>query len=153
MSLPSPAAPDLLTHTFLAMERVAPDPGDVYFGVLLRCGGTAPALSEVREQVASRLAAVPALTHRLTDEPAWEPDPHFDIEQHIGLLDVPVRATAIRELMPTPPAHDRPLWRMWVADCADRRGPRAGRGHPRGRRRGRGRRRCGACGMMAPTPG
>ncbi|MBY8855689.1 hypothetical protein K7711_04295 [Nocardia sp. CA2R105] len=98
MSLHRPADPDLLTHTFVAMEQVAADPSDVYFGVLLRCGGVAPSLGELRAQVSSRVGLVPALTHRLTAEVDWEPDPQFDIENHVRMLTAgPVEVAPIRE--------------------------------------------------------
>ncbi|MBO0878848.1 MAG: hypothetical protein J2P17_00325 [Mycobacterium sp.] len=115
MSLNCPTPPDLLTHTFLAMESVAADPSDLYFGVLLRCSGGAPSLSELRAHVKSRIAMVPALTHRLTSGPAWEADPEFDIRSHVRMLSAgPVEAAPIREWMPAPPSHDHPLWRMWL---------------------------------------
>ncbi|WP_153408167.1 wax ester/triacylglycerol synthase domain-containing protein [Nocardia macrotermitis] len=114
MSLYRPAAPDLLTHTFLAMEQAAPDASDVYFGVLLRCGGVAPSVGELRAQVMSRVGMVPALTHRLNDAVEWEPDPEFDIENHVLVADGPVDVRPVREWMPDPPGHDHPLWRMWL---------------------------------------
>ncbi|WP_340687895.1 wax ester/triacylglycerol synthase domain-containing protein [Amycolatopsis coloradensis] len=106
---------DLLTHTFLAMERFGPDPTDVYFGVLLRCTGRVPTLDDLRAHIGERLDRLPALTSRLTGESDWEHDPHFDIAHHVHLAPgVPVEPVPVRRLMGTAPGHDHPLWRAWL---------------------------------------
>lgn len=114
MSVPPPTAPDLLTHTFLAMEQGAPDPRDVYFGVLLRCAGETPQLERLRTRIASRIGSLPALTHRITAG-AWEADPGFDIGRHVRLAEPgPVATAPIHTWMTEAPSHDHPLWRMWL---------------------------------------
>ncbi|WP_199439841.1 wax ester/triacylglycerol synthase domain-containing protein [Umezawaea beigongshangensis] len=106
---------DLLTRTFLAMERGVPDPADVHFGVLLRCAGPAPRLDELRAHVGARLGRLPALTSRLTGEPAWEQDPDFDVARHVHLVPgLPVEPVPVRRLVDAAPGHDRPLWRAWL---------------------------------------
>ncbi|MGW7514386.1 wax ester/triacylglycerol synthase domain-containing protein [Streptomyces sp. NPDC054796] len=120
-------ATDVLTRTFLRLEQHAPDPSDMYFGFLLRMPGTAPSLAALRRHIAPRLAALPALTHRLFldgDQVRWQPAPDFDLAHHVRTLPpasaAPLTAQAL--LAPGPDA-SRPRWRLWL-----RPGPTTGSG-------------------------
>ena len=91
-------------------------------------GPSAPTVAALRERIAERMHLTPALTRRLggsSDAPVWEPDPDFDVANHIG---------AHRHLAPVGPAgvlscvaglfeqrldRGRPLWKMDVIDMAD----------------------------------
>jgi len=86
-------------------------------------GPGAPGVPELRESIAARLDAAPALTRRLggtEDAPEWVPDAGFDLSEHVVAAGdgVPVARTALRgevaRLFALHLDRDRPLWRI---DC------------------------------------
>ena len=86
-------------------------------------GPGGPGVPELRESIAARLDAAPALTRRLggpEDAPEWVPDAGFDLSEHVvaGRDGVPVPRAALRgevaRLFALHLDRDRPLWRI---DC------------------------------------
>jgi diacylglycerol O-acyltransferase len=93
-----------------------------------RVGRPAPTVDELREHIASRLAAAPRYRQRLVPvplgvhDPTWSDDPDFRIGRHVlgaPSSDIGVVADAV---MSEPLARDRPLWEMWVVDDLERGG-------------------------------
>ena len=84
-------------------------------------GAGAPGLGELRDSIGARLDAAPALTRRLggTEQaPAWEPDPAFDLTDHV--VAAAEGATVPRANLRAEVANlfeqrldrSRPLWRI-----------------------------------------
>jgi diacylglycerol O-acyltransferase len=99
------------------MQSRAANPTDIYFGVMLRSGGSAPDIATLRTHVSRHLSLLPELFHRLTpaDDGSlrWEPDPHFDIEAHVTAASrTSLGAVPAGEWLGDAPEADRPLWRM-----------------------------------------
>ncbi len=93
-------------------------------------GGGGITLDTLRDHLVSRLARVPRMTARLSDDsgqPTWVPDLRFDIRNHVRrwaqrrpasrseLLD------AVAALMTTRLDRARPLWSIHVVDLEDER--------------------------------
>ena len=81
----------------------------------------APDLATLRESVAGRLDAVPALTRRLDPartEPAWVPDDAFDVANHVGQTAVEAAPDddgfrgEVARLFEQRLDRERPLWRI-----------------------------------------
>ncbi|MEW2546749.1 wax ester/triacylglycerol synthase domain-containing protein [Streptomyces sp. NPDC047002] len=107
-----------IDRAFLSLERSRPDARWDTGGVAY-LAGPPPGLADFRAYVASRLAGLPALTHRLdtsTRRPRWRPNPGFAVEQHVheavadragglpGALDAALRA----------PLPDDTPWAIWL---------------------------------------
>jgi diacylglycerol O-acyltransferase len=84
-------------------------------------GANAPDVDALRELIAARIDAAPALTRRLggTPElPAWVEDPDFDLGEHVveaglpGPLDEDALRDAIAGLFAQHLDRSRPLWRL-----------------------------------------
>ncbi|GHF45386.1 hypothetical protein GCM10017566_18040 [Amycolatopsis bartoniae] len=106
-----------MTHVFLALDRFAPDPTDMYFGFRLRMGGEPPALDALRERLADRVRRLPQLTHRLVDDNGqarWERDEDFDLARHVHALPPSDAVVPARSLFPETPDHARPRWGLWL---------------------------------------
>jgi hypothetical protein len=89
-------------------------------------GQPAPALAELRESVAGRLDAAPALRRRLAGEPdelAWVEDDRFDLDAHVVAAEPARDATELRdrvaELFEQRLDRSRPLWQMDVVSLGD----------------------------------
>ncbi|HEX5909955.1 MAG TPA: wax ester/triacylglycerol synthase domain-containing protein, partial [Thermoleophilaceae bacterium] len=91
-------------------------------------GPGAPAVPELRESIAARLDAAPALTRRLGgpgDAPEWVPDPGFDVSEHVVAAGdgAPVARSRLRDevarLFAQHLDRDRPLWRIDVLALDD----------------------------------
>ena len=53
---------------------------------VMRIGPNGPSVAALRERIAERIELTPALTRRLvgpSDAPCWEPDPSFDVADHV----------------------------------------------------------------------
>jgi hypothetical protein len=82
--------------------------------------GDGPSIAELRERVAARVTAVPALTMRLAGDAGgttWVPDPDFAPGEHVvAAATAPLRAAALREevgrLFTQRLDRARPLWQM-----------------------------------------
>jgi diacylglycerol O-acyltransferase / wax synthase len=95
---------------------------------VLRLGGTAPTVAELREHVAARLDGAPRLRRRLAPTPlglappAWVDDEDFDLARHIRRLPSkgPVDEAELRELtaraMEQRLDRAHPLWSLDVAE-------------------------------------
>ena len=84
-------------------------------------GRGAPGPAELRESIAARLGAAPALTRRLggpEEAPEWVPDPGFDVAEHVVAAGdgAPVPRAALRahvaRLFAEHLDRARPLWRI-----------------------------------------
>jgi diacylglycerol O-acyltransferase len=87
-------------------------------------------LAALREHLAERLAGVPRMTARLSDDtrvPTWEPDPRFDIRNHVRSWAQSRPATRtdllgiLAALMTTRLDRTRPLWSIHLVDLEDER--------------------------------
>jgi hypothetical protein len=94
---------------------------------VIRLGGQAPGLEEIRARVGERIDSVPALATRLggpDDAPAWVPWDGFDPDLRVvpieaqGLNDAELAAEAAR-LFAMRLDRQRPLWQMHVGALAD----------------------------------
>src|SRR3954451_13384528 len=92
-------------------------------GIEVPAGG--PTLDELRERIAARIDAAPALRTKLGGEakaPAWVVDSGFDLSAHVGPApgDAPVDPEGLRTLVAGLFAErldrERPLWRIDVAE-------------------------------------
>jgi hypothetical protein len=93
---------------------------------VLRLASGAPSVADLRARMAERMHLAPALTRRLGTgpggEPAWVPDPQFDVADHVVAHphDQPVGPDALRNcvarLFEQRLDRERPLWRMDVID-------------------------------------
>jgi hypothetical protein len=90
---------------------------------VIRIGGQAPGVEEIRARVAERIAAVPALATRLDasgDAPSWVPWAGFDPELRVRELDLgaPLSevsvASEVSRLFEQRLDRSRPLWQMHV---------------------------------------
>jgi diacylglycerol O-acyltransferase / wax synthase len=86
-------------------------------------GEGAPGADDLRELMAGRLGAAPALTRRLggtPDAPAWVEDPEFDVDEHVvqatysESLDDGALCREVAELFAEHLDRSRPLWRLDV---------------------------------------
>jgi diacylglycerol O-acyltransferase len=82
------------------------------------------------EHLAGRLTRIPRMTARLSDDsrqPAWVPDPRFDVRNHVRHWPQARPATraelldAVAALMTTRLDRSRPLWSMHLLDLVDER--------------------------------
>jgi hypothetical protein len=95
---------------------------------VVRLAPGAPSVADLRVSIGRRLAAVPALTRRLggtATAPEWEPDPEFDMAQHVVQAPLPepvgdagLRAEVAR-LFEQRLDRSRPLWRIDAVDLSD----------------------------------
>ena len=83
-------------------------------------GPPAPQLDQLRELIGSRIERVPALTRRLGGgdaDPAWVPDPDFDVRRHVTAVPGPAVGDAgltevVALLFERRLPRDRPLWQI-----------------------------------------
>ena len=87
-------------------------------------------LERLRDHLATRLARLPRMTARLSDDarrPAWVPDPLFDVRNHVRRWAQARPATgaelldAVAALMTTRLDRSRPLWSIHLVDLEDGR--------------------------------
>ncbi len=88
-----------LDGTFLELEQMDEGATMHIGGVMIfeaLPDGEAAGLDSVRAEIASRLTLLPRYTQRLSSErvgglswPRWEPDPHFDVANHVGRAALP----------------------------------------------------------------
>jgi hypothetical protein len=93
---------------------------------VLRIGPDAPDLAMLRRRIAERIHLTPALTRRLgttrDGQPAWVPDPGFDVDEHVveHAHDHPVGSQDLRRcvarLFEQRLDRQRALWRMDVIE-------------------------------------
>ncbi len=112
---------DFLGTIFARLGQIGPDPSDVHFGLSFRVAGTCPSIEELRARVATHLDRMPKLTERLVARATvyWEPDPSFDIANHVHVLPRGAAAPSARELLGTVNPM-RPPWGLWASaddDC------------------------------------
>jgi WS/DGAT/MGAT family acyltransferase len=92
----------------------------------------------LRDELASRIAAIPELRAKLADSqlnldyPVWVEDDAFDLDRHLLRIKLPSPGGR-RELVEicghiasAPLDRDRPLWEMWVIEGVAETDPRAG---------------------------
>ncbi|MFT7841756.1 wax ester/triacylglycerol synthase family O-acyltransferase [Saccharothrix sp. BKS2] len=115
---PSGTPADFMAGAFAALGRFAPDPTDLFIGLVFRLSGPCPSVDAVRERVASRLDRLSPLTERLVpgEVVRWEPDPDFDLAHHVRVLPrqevvAPARAVFAGSFDPA-----RPPWGLWISD-------------------------------------
>jgi diacylglycerol O-acyltransferase len=91
-------------------------------------GTPAPGLDQLRALIGSRIERVPALTRRLggEEEPAWVPDPDFDVRRHVTPVSGPAVGEArltdvVAGLFERRLPRDRPLWQIDLARLDDGR--------------------------------
>ncbi|HKJ36424.1 MAG TPA: wax ester/triacylglycerol synthase family O-acyltransferase [Solirubrobacterales bacterium] len=134
------AEPDRLTAldaTFLELEE-ADESAHMHIGAVMICearpGGAAPPIDHVRQETLARLGGLPRYRHRLSEPrtgglrwPAWEPDPHFEIANHVRAdgLPAPADTDALREwagdYFSIRLDRSRPLWELVVLELSDGR--------------------------------
>ncbi len=92
---------------------------------VMRLGPGAPGVTAVRERIAERIHLTPALTWRLHgsgEDAAWEPDPGFELEQHVvehrhqRPVDPDRLHTCVARLFEQRLERGRPLWQMDVIE-------------------------------------
>jgi diacylglycerol O-acyltransferase len=88
---------------------------------VIRIGGPAPGVDEIRARVAERIASVPAMATRLDDSggaPAWVPWEGFDPRLRVVAMDGQLSETSIADetakLFEQRLDRSRPLWQMHV---------------------------------------
>ncbi|MBB4910873.1 wax ester/triacylglycerol synthase domain-containing protein [Actinophytocola algeriensis] len=111
---------DFLGTAFARLGQLAPDPADIWFGLVFRFSGPCPSAEEVRERVAARLSRLPRLTERLVARASvqWERDPDFDIAHHVRTLPPHPGVLSAGEILGTQdPA--RPPWGLWLTPDDD----------------------------------
>jgi hypothetical protein len=121
---PLPLAPEDCAILAIESETIAGHTCKV-----LRLGPNAPSVSQLRSRIAERIHLAPLLTRRLghdvDGDPAWMPDPDFDVEHHVvpHPHDRPVSADGLRRcvarLFEQRLDRQRPLWRMDLIDLED----------------------------------
>jgi diacylglycerol O-acyltransferase len=94
---------------------------------VMRLGPNAPSVAALRERIAERIHLTPALTRRLggpSDSPFWEPDPTFDVANHVAehRHQQPVGPAGLLSCVAGLFEHrldrSRPLWMMDVIELA-----------------------------------
>ena len=92
---------------------------------VMRLGPSGPSVTALRERIAERIHLTPALTRRLSDganAPAWEPDPDFDLAQHVvehrhqRPVDPAGLLKCVARLFEQRLDRSRPLWQMDVIE-------------------------------------
>ena len=92
---------------------------------VMRLGPSGPSVTALRERIAERIHLTPALTRRLSDDanaPAWEPDPDFDLAQHVvehrhqRPVDPAGLLKCVARLFEQRLDRSRPLWQMDVIE-------------------------------------
>lgn len=95
---------------------------------VIRLGSNSPSVTALRQRIAERIHLTPALTCRLSGGPdawAWEPDPEFDLANHVveHRHQRPVSPTGllrcVARLFEQRLDRSRPLWQM---DCIELEG-------------------------------
>ncbi|HEX7609968.1 MAG TPA: wax ester/triacylglycerol synthase domain-containing protein [Solirubrobacteraceae bacterium] len=95
---------------------------------VVRLAGPAPEIELLRARVRERLELAPMLTRRLGGserEPAWVPDPGFDVTAHVGRapaqapVDHAGLLSLVSRLFERRLDRERPLWRMDLVDLDD----------------------------------
>jgi hypothetical protein len=112
---------DFLGTTFARLGQLAPDPADIWFGLVFRFSGPCPSAEEVRERVATRLSRLPRLTERLVARATvqWERDPDFDVAHHVRTLPPHAGVLSAKEILAGTPDPARPPWGLWLAPADD----------------------------------
>ena len=112
---------DLLGTAFARLGQIAPDPADIYFGLVFRLGGPCPDVDELRALVAARLDRLPRLTERLVARATvqWERDPDFDVARHVGTLPRHTGVLSAHEVLAGRLDPARPPWGLWIAEDDD----------------------------------
>jgi WS/DGAT/MGAT family acyltransferase len=117
-----------LDATFLELEQ-AEEGATMHIGGVMVFNplpdGTAPAFDAVRESIASRLTLLPRYSQRLSahrtgglEWPRWEPDPQFDIADHVRRAALPAPGGDVElcdwvgDYFSHPLDRTRPLWEM-----------------------------------------
>lgn len=122
------ADPELLHPEDLAILRLESDTVVGHTCKVIVLGDGAPDVAALRESIARRVSEAPQLTRRLGDvegAPAWVPDEHFDVANHVvdGNVDQPVDATGLRcevaRCFSERLDRARPLWRIDVVPLED----------------------------------
>ena len=126
-----------LDATFLELEE-ADESAHMHIGGVMvlepHPDGAIPSIDEVRAEIVSRLGRLPRYTQRLSEPrtgglrwQSWEPDPAFDIANHVRVEAIPAPA-GIDELREWAGEYfsirldrRRPLWEMIVAGLGDGR--------------------------------
>ncbi|MEE1752118.1 wax ester/triacylglycerol synthase domain-containing protein [Streptomyces sp. SP18CS02] len=92
-----------------------------YIGAVLHATGTAPKLSDVREQIAGRIDRMPSLVCRVSKQgrrTVWDVDPDFDPGRHVHEILLPDGVTSpdqtVEALLCEPMAEDAPRWGVWL---------------------------------------
>jgi diacylglycerol O-acyltransferase / wax synthase len=91
-----------LDATFLELEELDPS-AHMHIGTVMvfeRAPGRRPTLARLRHHIEERLECLPRYRRRLSEPrtgglrwPSWVPDPEFDIEAHIGQVQLPSPGT------------------------------------------------------------
>lgn len=91
---------------------------------VMRLGPGAPSVAALRERIAERIHLTPPLTRRLSgaDAAAWEPDPDFELADHVvehrhqRPVDADGLLTCVARLFEQRLDRGRPLWQMDVIE-------------------------------------
>ena len=122
-SLTAPRPLSVRDRLILDIARRGPDSA-LHLGGVLLFAGTPPTMDELAAHLAARLLSAPELTYRLAGtarQPAWTPDPSFDVTRHIHRVTVPgsvPRApdATLRAVLDQPLDRDGPLWGVWLVE-------------------------------------
>lgn len=124
-SLTVPRPLSVRDRLILDIARRGPDSA-LHLGGVLLFAGPPPTMDELAAHLASRLLAAPELTYRLVGDgrqPAWTPDPEFDVTRHVHRVTVPGCVprepdATLRAVLDQPLDRDRPLWGVWLVEGA-----------------------------------
>jgi diacylglycerol O-acyltransferase len=108
---------DYLGTLFGWLGQIALDPTDARFGLVFRVAGPCPPLDELRAMVAAHVERLPQLTERLvaTTSVYWEPDPDFDIANHVTALPRGAGVLSAQALVADTLDPARPPWGIWIS--------------------------------------
>ncbi|MDQ2588977.1 wax ester/triacylglycerol synthase domain-containing protein [Saccharothrix yanglingensis] len=115
----TPGTPaDFMAGAFAVLGQFAPDPTDLFIGLVFRVSGPCPSVDAVRERVASRLHRLPPMTERLVpgEVARWEPVLDFDVDHHVRVLPRQEGVATAREVFADSFDPTRPPWCLWISD-------------------------------------
>jgi hypothetical protein len=112
---------DYLGTLFGWLGQIASDPTDARFGLMFRVAGPCPPIDELRARIAGQVEQLPQLTERLvaTTSVYWEPDPDFDIANHVTALPPGTGVLSAQALIGDTYDPLRPPWGMWISEEDD----------------------------------